>query len=96
VLADTALLFLGFEIDDWNFRVLFRSIMNQESGNRLRDYTHIAVQIDPEDGLVLDAGGTREYLESYFQGASISIYWGSVEDFMKDLHERTEAASHSG
>ncbi len=96
VLADTALLFLGFEIDDWNFRVLFRSIMNQESGNRLRDYTHIAVQIDPEDGLVLDAKGTREYLESYFQGASISIYWGSVEDFMKDLHERTEAGSQSG
>ncbi|NJN68329.1 MAG: CHAT domain-containing protein [Chloroflexaceae bacterium] len=92
-LADTALLFLGFEIDDWNFRVLFRSIMNQESGRRLQDYTHIAVQIDPEDGLVLDAEGAREYLESYFQGASISIYWGSVEDFMRDLHERIEAGS---
>ena len=27
---DNALMFLGFQIEDWNFRVLFRSIMNQE------------------------------------------------------------------
>jgi hypothetical protein len=27
----------------------------------------------------------RSYLEEYFQDAAISIYWGSVEDFTKEL-----------
>ena len=29
-LTDSALLFLGFDLDDWDFRVLFRSIMSRE------------------------------------------------------------------
>ena len=29
-LAQSALLFLGFRLDEWDFRVLFRSLMNQE------------------------------------------------------------------
>ena len=28
--ADSALLFLGFRMEDWDFRVLFHSIMSQE------------------------------------------------------------------
>jgi CHAT domain/SIR2-like domain len=79
-LADTALLFLGFHMDDWSFRVLFRSIMRQEGGNRRRKYAHVAVQIDPEEG---------RFLESYFQTDDIRIYWGSVEDFVRDLLARS-------
>jgi hypothetical protein len=84
-LADTALLFLGFRIDDWNFRVLFRSIMSQEGRNRRRKYAHIAGQIMPEEGRFLEPERARSYLETYFKDAAISIYWGSVEDFSKEL-----------
>ena len=28
------------------------------------------------------------FVLAYFQGADISIYWGSAEDFMKELHRR--------
>lgn len=87
-LADTALLFLGFRMDDWNFRVLFRSIMSQEGRARRGRYAHVAVQIDPEEGRILEPERARRYLESYFQDADISIYWGSVEDFVRELHER--------
>jgi len=87
-LADTALLFLGFRMDDWNFRVLFRSIMSQEGRGRRRKYAHVAVQIDPEEGRILEPDRARRYLESYFQDADISIYWGSVEDFVKELQSR--------
>ena len=80
-LADTALLFLGFQMDDWNFRVLFRSIMSQEGRGRRRGYAHVAAQIDPEEGRILEPERARRYLESYFQDADISIYWGSAEDF---------------
>ena len=47
--ADSSLMFLGFRLDEWDFRVLFRSIINQE-GDRRSEHTHVAVQIDPEEG----------------------------------------------
>jgi hypothetical protein len=84
-LADTALLFLGFQLDDWNFRVLYRSIMSQEGRSRRKKYSHIAAQIDPEEGRILEPERARRYLESYFGDADISIYWGSAEDFVRDL-----------
>ena len=88
-LADTALLFLGFQMDDWNFRVLFRSIVAQQGGGRRSRYAHIAVQIDPEEGRILEPERARRYLENYFaKGADISIYWGSADDFLRELHNR--------
>jgi hypothetical protein len=87
-LADTALLFLGFQIDDWNFRVLFRSIINREGRNRRSRYAHVAVQINPEEGRILEPERARRYLESYFEDVDISIYWGSAEDFVKELWQR--------
>lgn len=87
-LVDAALLFLGFRLDDWNFRVLFRSIMSREGGQRRSRYAHIAAQIDPEEGRILEPERARRYLESYFQDADISIYWGSAEDFIKELKEK--------
>jgi hypothetical protein len=88
VFADSALLFLGFRMDDWDFKVLFRSIMSMQGGSRRRDYTNIAVQIDPEEGVVINTDGARRYLQSYFQEADISIYWGSVQDFCQELYNK--------
>jgi hypothetical protein len=92
-LVNTALLFLGFQMDDWDFRVLFRSLMGQEGGKRRIRYSHVAVQIDPEQGRVLEPEGARRYLDKYFAGAHISIYWGNAEDFVKELNDRRLAAA---
>jgi CHAT domain/SIR2-like domain len=92
-LADTALLFLGFQMDDWNFRVLFRSIMSQEGRSRRRGYAHVAAQIDPEEGRILEPERARRYLERYFQDADISIYWGSAEDFVQELQRRWQGGA---
>jgi hypothetical protein len=92
-LADTALLFLGFHMDDWNFRVLFRSILSQQGGGRRKRYAHVAAQIDPEQGRALDPIRARRYLEGYFDAADITIYWGSAEDFLRELKARLEAKS---
>jgi len=90
-LTDSALLFLGFQLEEWNFRVLFRCLMNQEGANRRKNYAHVAAQIDPEEGRILDAEGARRYLEAYFQHGNISIYWGNPEDFLKELQRRLAA-----
>ena len=88
-LTDSALLFLGFQMDDWNFRALFRSLLGQEGRSRRSGYAHVGVQIAPEEGRILEPERAREYLEkSYFEDAAISLYWGTAEDFVKELLPR--------
>jgi CHAT domain-containing protein/SIR2-like protein len=86
-LSDSALMFVGFRLDEWDFRVLYRSLMRVEGGRRRDEYTHVAVQIDPEEGATIDAGRARTYLESYFSSARVSLYWGSTEHFAKELRD---------
>jgi hypothetical protein len=86
-LSDSALMFVGFRLDEWDFRVLYRSLMRSEGGRRRDEYTHVAVQIDPEEGATIDAGRARRYLESYFSSAHVSLYWGSTEHFVKELND---------
>lgn len=93
-LTDSALLFLGYQMDDWNFRVLFRSILSKQGGGRRDRYAHIAAQIEPEEGRILAPERARRYLENYFsKGADISLYWGSPQDFLKELLDHWSAGS---
>jgi hypothetical protein len=88
-LAETALLFLGFEMDGWDFRVLFRSIMTQQvQRSRRMQIAHAGVQIDLIEGQILEIDRARRYLESYFEDSNIHIYWGSVEDFSRELRQQ--------
>lgn len=85
-LTNTALLFLGFQLRDWDFRVFFSSIKGREGRALLGKYAHVAVQIDPEQDRTVDPKRARQYLERYFSNTKISIYWGRAEDFLKELH----------
>ncbi|MEZ4714134.1 MAG: CHAT domain-containing protein [Caldilineaceae bacterium] len=89
-LVDTALLFLGFRLDEWDFRVLFRSIMKREGRQRRGRYAHIGAQVNPEEGRILEPERAREYLESYFGNADINLFWGRVEDFIAELSQRIQ------
>lgn len=51
--SDSALLFLGYQLEDWSFRVLFRSILDLPGSGRLNRHSHIAVQIMPEVGQMI-------------------------------------------
>src|SRR5439155_3117127 len=86
--TNTALLFVGFQVDDWNFRVLFRSILNQQGRNlRKRKRTvNVAVQVDPEEaGRSLLPPSARAYLQKAFGEEDFTIYWGSSQQFIKEL-----------
>jgi TIR domain/SIR2-like domain len=87
VLADSALLLLGFGLEDWDVRVLLRTLVSQEGARKLHKYTHVAAQLDLSGGVVSPARAQR-YLERYFgkhREPSIDIYWGSVDEFAADL-----------
>jgi hypothetical protein len=92
-LVDSGLLFLGFQIEEWSFRVIFHSLLSLPGASRRSDYAHIAAQIEPEDERILEPALARQYLEQYFnRGANIDIYWGNPEEFIIDLASRQERA----
>ncbi|MER2517813.1 MAG: SIR2 family protein [Candidatus Accumulibacter phosphatis] len=90
-LASSSLLFLGFNLNQWDFRVLFRSLLKGAGHQKRRKQLHVAVQVDPDDDQITDPDRAREYLEQYFEGFSeseVSIYWGSSEDFLTELQRQ--------
>jgi hypothetical protein len=91
--ANSALLFLGLRPEDWAFRVFFRILMSQQGGQRRSRYPHIAVQVAPEEGRMIEPGRARQYLEDYFaeflsDQTRINIYWGSSQDFAREMRQR--------
>jgi hypothetical protein len=89
VLADSTLMFIGFQLQDWNFRALLRSILSLAQESRRRGPTHIAAQIEPDENRIVEPDGARRYIEKYFsQDARVSLYWGSVDDFIHELRDR--------
>jgi hypothetical protein len=78
-LTGTSLLFIGYSLSDWNFRVIFRSLINQ-LGYISR--TNIAVQLGKDDE------NQTKYLEKYFKEMKIEIFWGTASEFIEQLSKR--------
>ena len=102
-LMESSLVFLGFRLDDWRFRVLYRLIVTQQGAAALSGRCHVGVQVNPGEQSVADVHRAIRYITKYFQGGnssnapSISIYWGSPADFLGQLRQQLEAtASHAG
>jgi hypothetical protein len=89
VLANSALLMLGFDLEARDVRVLTRSLMSQEGAQKLDRYTHVAAQLELT-GTVTSPARAKRYMERYFSKfhrPSIDLFWGSVEEFSSDLAE---------
>jgi hypothetical protein len=84
-LTKNALLFLGYRLDDWDFRVVFQSIKSFEGG--LRNRQHIGVQLKPENQLI-EPEAAQRYLESYFGEDRVNIYWASTRAFLDELRAK--------
>ena len=87
-IADTSLLFLGFGLQDWDFRILLRSVMKREAAPRRGQRTkHVAAELDvPTEG-VASPEGVRDYIVTYFKDnePSIEIEWATVDEFSAGL-----------
>nr|AGC71508.1 hypothetical protein [uncultured bacterium A1Q1_fos_1880] len=85
-----ALLFLGFQIDDWVFRVLLHSIRANQGGKYLRRPS-LAVPVSPEEDSWEDVESARAFLEHYlhqFTGNPINVFWGSTQDLLNRLWDQ--------
>lgn len=81
-MTGSSLLFVGYGLSDWTFRVLFRGLVNAtESGGRR---VSVTVQLSQEQQDV----EYRDYLVKYFDKINLKVYWGTAREFMKDLSDR--------
>jgi hypothetical protein len=83
-LAGASLLFIGYRLADWNFRVLHRGLVmaGEQSLRRLS----VTVQLRPTDP-------EREYLEKYFGALNVRVYWGTARQFASELRRRWREAA---
>jgi hypothetical protein len=88
LISSTSLLFLGYGLRDWNLRVLLRALV--ESADRSSQKLSVSVQLEPGDSAVAAIGRPKavKYLEDYFGGLRILVYWGTVTEFLVELKEQ--------
>lgn len=89
-LVRTSLLFIGYELNDIRFRILFRGLVASLQRGLRR--TSIAVQLEPEPpevGRITEAH-VRDYLEDYLAKDDVRVYWGDSFEFVKELRARWE------
>lgn len=86
-MTDNMLVFLGYSLSDWNFRVLFRTMQNYLEQSTRRG--HVAVQLPPDE--LPDPARAIKFFEKYFGGEEITLFWGTCEDFAKTLREKRAA-----
>jgi hypothetical protein len=92
--ADTSLIFLGFHLEDWEFRILLRSIGKLPGSTMLQKLTHVAVQLDPAGLTPEQQADAEQGLEDFFSRTEIrlDIYWGTAEDFLRELRRQIRPA----
>lgn len=92
-LASTTLLFLGYDLNDLDFKVIMRGLLRNVDLQRW-NMLHVAVQLEAE---TVDEDKQREvitYFQKYFGDLRIDVYWGSTRQFVTDLYTRWQASWH--
>jgi hypothetical protein len=91
-MTDKPLLFIGYSLRDWTFRVLFHGLLRTRP--QLMHRRSVSVQLlPPVKGSIADAEQkARQYMDHYLDQAKISIYWGTAQDFCTELRGRLAAA----
>ncbi len=82
-ISTTCLIFLGYRLADWNFRVIFRWLVLslRKTQTRLK----VAVQLVPDHDPRLQQA-SQEYLSKYFKDMfDVVVFWGTAQQFIAEL-----------
>jgi hypothetical protein len=87
-LTGASLLFIGYRIADWDFRVLFRSLVTYLE--RSITHAHVSVQVLPlgDEATEDQQEDARKFLDKYFDKLETRMYWGTSHQFTLELRER--------
>ncbi|WP_169807604.1 SIR2 family NAD-dependent protein deacylase [Herbidospora mongoliensis] len=91
-LTRRSLLFIGYSMQDWNFRFFYSALSRAiPMINRRR---HISVQLAPKVADTdTDVNEVKNGLKMYYERQNITIFWGTAEEFFTELGVRMGVAS---
>lgn len=78
-MADSSLVLLGYNMPDWDFRVLFWGLIKP----RPLQQTSVSIQLEPGEI-------ERDYLQKYLDEFEFKVYWGTVDQYLLELRESWE------
>jgi hypothetical protein len=84
--SGTSLLFLGYSLADLNFRVIFRNLVGYMEKSMKRK--HLAVQLAPAGLSDEQKEKAQSYLDNYFSGLDVTVYWGTCREFVAELSRK--------
>jgi hypothetical protein len=84
-LAESRLILLGYNLQDWEFRVLFRFILKFRKSEISPRST--VIQLKPRPKKVEDEKRSLDYLYRYFDIKQFGVKWTSAEHFIHKLTE---------
>ena len=82
-LTITSLLFIGYSLQDWDFRFIYRGLLREKDPTL--QMLNIAVQLP-----VKDKPRAQLYLKQYFEHQKVRVYWGTAKEFVAELLQRWE------
>lgn len=82
-LSGHGLLLLGYQVYDWEFRVLFKWLVEYTGESRKGKGAPEGICMQVKQGE--DAKRVQEYLGKFFGQKSFSVYWGDLETCVQEL-----------
>ncbi len=91
--SSTAVLFMGYSLEDMDFKVVFRKVTAFLKINQ--GLRHVSVQLAPRATETMEEHKHRvmkqeKYLEKLLQLSNVKIYWGTCREFARNLRERLD------
>jgi hypothetical protein len=84
-LSVSSLILLGYRLTDWDFRALFRGVINARPIESNRPLSML-IQLTPgEQYHIQNDKEAREYLETYFSPILFKVQWSKSEEFLGHL-----------
>lgn len=88
----TSLLFIGYRLEDWTFRVLFRGLVSATEASLRR--ISVTVQLPPSGADAAAQEAIKDYRSAYFDRIDVKVYWGTARQFAAELRERWSRFNH--
>jgi hypothetical protein len=85
-LIESKVLLLGYQLQDWDFRALFRFLSEIRKGVNKVLERGIVIQFSQSSKTEMgDANRTIEYLRDYFDQENFEVQWRNVDTFVQEL-----------
>ena len=90
----SSLLFIGYSLSDWTFRVLYRGLVSATEKSMRR--ISVTVQLPPPSGDDPEVGqNIQKYIDQLFGEADMKVGWCTAREFCAELRQRWDDFSSS-